>query len=213
MNMLPRPKLLLLDLDDVLVEYSHAIRCRVLAQASGASEEQVHRAVFASGLEARSDRGEFDLDAYLDLLRSEWGLDIPASEFLSARRQSTRARPGMLALCEALSSQAQLAVFTNNGQWLHQHIDRVLPELSPLFRHRFVTSASLRLSKPDPQAFAACLERLGYASHSTLFVDDKRANVDGAKQAGIDAFVFEDEAQFAGELVGRGFVLGELHAF
>lgn len=210
--MLPRPKLLLLDLDDVLVEYSHAIRCRVLAQACGASEDQVHRAVFASGLEARSDRGEFDLDTYLDLLRSEWGLDIPSTEFLSARRQATRARPGMLEICSRLSQQAQLAVFTNNGQWMHQNMDRVLPELVPLFRHRFVTSASLRLSKPDPQAFLACLERLGYAPHSTLFVDDKPANIEGAKQAGIDAFVYEGEAQFTGELVARGFALGELHA-
>lgn len=209
---MPRAKLLLLDLDDVLVEYSHAIRCRVLAQASGASEEQVHRAVFGSGLEARSDRGEFDLDTYLDLLRSDWGLDIPSSEFLSARRQSTRARPGMLSLCQALSMQAQLAVFTNNGQWMHQHMDRVLPELTPLFRHRFVTSASLRLSKPDPEAFAACLDRLGYAPHSTLFVDDKPANIEGAKQAGIDAFVFENESQFADELARRGFALGETHA-
>lgn len=210
--MMPRPKLLLLDLDDVLVEYNHGIRCRVLAQASGGGEEQVHRAVFGSGLEARSDRGEFDLDTYLDLLRSEWGLDIPAQDFLSARRQATRARPGMLALCESLSPQAQLAVFTNNGQWMHQHIDRVLPELAPLFRHRFVTSASLRLSKPDPAAFAACLERLGYAAHSTLFVDDKPANIEGARQAGMDAFVFDNEKQFAGELAKRGFALGELHA-
>lgn len=209
---MPRPKLLLLDLDDVLVEYSHSIRCKVLAQASGASDEQVRRAVFGSGLEARSDRGEFDLDTYLDLLRSDWGLDIPANEFLSARRQSTRARAGMLSLCQALSTQAQLAVFTNNGQWMHQHMDRVLPELVPLFRHRFVTSASLRLSKPNPDAFAACLDRLGYAPHSTLFVDDKLANIEGAKQAGIDAFVFENESQFADELARRGFALGETHA-
>ena len=57
-----KPKLLLLDLDEVLVDYSHTIRCRVLAEMTGASEQYVNEAVFASGLEAKSDRGEFDLD-------------------------------------------------------------------------------------------------------------------------------------------------------
>jgi putative hydrolase of the HAD superfamily len=210
--MLSRPKLLLLDLDDVLVEYRHSLRCRALAEASGASEDYVHRAVFDSGLEARSDRGEFDLDAYLDLLRSEWGLDIPAESFLASRRRSTRTRPGMLAMCEALSAQTQLGILSNNGHWMFQHMEKVLPELVPLFRPRFVTSGTLRVRKPDPSTFALCLQRLGFSNHSTLFVDDKLANVEGARQAGLAAFVFENEEQFARELSARGFALGVPHA-
>lgn len=210
--MLPRPKLLLLDLDGVLVEYRQPLRCRALAEASGASADYVQRALFGSGLESRSDRGEFDLDAYLDLLRSDWGLDIPMASFLAARRLATRVHPGMMERCQALAGQAQLGVLSNNGHWLFQHMEKVLPELVPLFRPRFVTSGSLRVAKPDAQAFTLCLQRLGFACHSTLFVDDKPANVDGARQAGLDAFVFDSEAQFVRELAGRGFTLGETHA-
>ena len=79
-----------LDLDDVLVDYSRERRCRALAASAGASPEAIERAVFGSGLEKRSDRGEFGLDDYMDKLRSDWGLDIPGQDFIAARRAATR---------------------------------------------------------------------------------------------------------------------------
>ncbi len=208
-----KPKLLLLDLDDVLVDYSHDIRCRALADVTGATEKYVHDAVFTSGLEARSDRGEFDLDIYMDLLRSEWGLTIPNDDFIKARRQATRVRPGMLQICEQLSAQVQLGVFTNNAHWFSQYAERIVPELMPLFRSRFVCSGSLGFAKPDETGFTQCLRRLGFSPASTLFADDKKKNVEGAKLAGLDAFIFEHEDQFISELSTRNLLLGALNAY
>jgi glucose-1-phosphatase len=208
-----KPKLLLLDLDDVLVDYSHSIRCRVLAEMAGTNEKYVHDAVFASGLEARSDRGEFDLDAYMDLLRSEWGLTIQNDDFIKARREATRVRPGMLKICEQLSEHVQLGIFSNNGHWIYQNVDHILPELTPLFRTRFVCSGSLGMRKPDELAFMQCLQRLGFSALSTLFVDDKSENIEGARKAGLDAFVFENEKQFVNELLKRDLPAGVLNAY
>jgi glucose-1-phosphatase len=207
-----KTKLLLLDLDDVLVDYSHSVRCRALAEISGATEKYIHDAVFTSGLEARSDRGEFDLDDYMDLLRSQWGLSIPSDAFIDARKQATRVRPRMLEICEQLSQQVQLGIFSNNGHWLYKNADQIVPELMPLFRTRFVCSGSIGIQKPDELAFSQCLQRLGFSPLSTLFVDDKLKNIDGAKQAGLNAFIFEDENQFMAELVARDFELGVLNA-
>lgn len=208
-----KPKLLLLDLDDVLVDYSHTIRCRALAEMTGATEKYVRDAVFGSGLETRSDRGEFDLDTYMDLLRSEWGLSIPGDAFVAARKQATRVRPGMLKICEQLSERVQLGIFSNNAHWLYQNASQIVPELMPLFRQRFVCSGSIGSTKPDEFAFLQCVQRLGFAPYSTLFVDDKIRNVDGAKLAGLEAFVFENEDQFIAELRNRDLTLGALNAY
>jgi len=208
-----KPKLLLLDLDEVLVDYSHVIRCRALAEMTGASEQYVNDAVFGSGLEARSDRGDFDLETYMDLLRSQWGLSIPGDAFVAARKQATRVRPGMLKICAQLAEQVQLGIFSNNPHWLYQNASQIIPELMPLFRQRFVCSGSIRAAKPDEFAFMQCVQRLGFSPYSTLFVDDKARNVDGAKLAGLDAFVFENEAQFISELRNRDLTLGAVNAY
>ncbi len=211
--MMIKPKLLLLDLDDVLVDYSHAIRCRALAEMTGASEKYVHDAVFNSGLEAKSDRGEIDLDTYMDLLRSKWGLSIPGNDFIAARKQATRVRPGMLKICEQLSEQVQLGIFSNNAHWLYQNASQIVPGLMPLFRQRFVCSGTLGATKPEEFAFLKCLQGLGFTPSSTLFVDDKPRNVEGAKLAGLDAFVFETEEQFISELSKRYLNTGTLNAY
>jgi HAD superfamily hydrolase (TIGR01509 family) len=200
-------KLLLLDLDDVLVDYSQPIRCRELAEVAGVNSTTIQRAVFDSGLERRSDSGEFNLDEYMNLLRTEWGLDIPVDDFITARRNSTKIRNSMMAICNQLKTQVQMGILTNNGHWLHQNIDRIVPQLKSLFGTRLVCSGSIGIQKPEPTAYLACLERLGFSASSTLFVDDKLSNVNGAHEAGLDAFVFEHEAQFISELKQRGFQL------
>lgn len=208
-----KPKLLLLDLDDVLVDYSHGVRCRALAEITGATEQYINDAVFGSGLEKRSDLGELDLDTYMDLLRSEWGLSVPGDAFIAARKQATRVRPGMLKICEQLSEQIQLGIFSNNPHWLYQNVTQIVPELAPLFRQRFVCSGSIGAAKPDEFAFLKCVKRLGFSPASTLFVDDKARNVEGAKLAGLDAFVFINEEQFVTELINRDLTLGALNAY
>lgn len=206
------PKLLLLDLDDVLADYSRERRCRALAETAGVDADLIQNAVFASGLEKRSDRGEFGLEDYMDRLRSEWGLDIPSADFIAARRAGTRVRQPLLDICRDLAGRVQFGIFSNNGHWLAQHAERIVPELMPLFRTRFICSGSLGLAKPDPEAFLLCLQRLGFSPASTLFVDDKADNVEGARKAGLDAFVYRDDNHFQQQLAERGLGTGEPHA-
>lgn len=207
-----KPKLLLMDMDDVLVDYNHRQRCHLLAETAGTSPDYIEKAVFTSGLERRSDRGEFGLEEYMNRLRSEWGLDIPGEDFITARRRATQARQSTVALCAALTTQIQLGIFSNNGHWLAQHAERVVPELMPLFRTRFMCSGSLGIAKPEPEAFLLCLQRLGFSAASTVFVDDKLANVEGARMAGLDSFVYVSDEQFRNELSQRGLNLGESDA-
>lgn len=211
----PRPRLVLFDLDGVLADYDRRGRCDALARIAGAEPEAVYQAMFGEdGLEHASDRGEIGLEGSLDALRRRHGWDLDANAFIEARRGSTRVRAGMLALCGALAGQARIAVFTNNGDWLVEHIARIAPELPRSFGQAIVSSGQLRQWKPEPSAFHACLTRLGDAeAASTLFVDDNAGNVAGAQAAGLDAVSFTDIAALRAELRVRGFELpGDLHA-
>lgn len=207
-----RPRLLLFDFDGVLVDYRREVRCEHLARAIGSDAATVQRALFKSGLENRSDRGELDLDDYLDALRSQYGLLVPGEAFIEARCAATRPRADMLALCRQLQPQVALAILTNNGRWLVRHFNRIAAPLVPLFAPRILCSAELGLCKPDPHAYLACLQELGFQPASTLFIDDHPENVAQARQAGLQAWLFESVPSLRNSLGELGFELEPAHA-
>jgi len=54
-----------------------------------------------------------------------------------------------------------------------------------------VISCEVGLSKPDPRIYELCLERLVLPAASTLFVDDRADNVEGAARIGLRTLQFE----------------------
>jgi putative hydrolase of the HAD superfamily len=63
--------------------------------------------------------------------------------------------------------------------------------------------------KPQEAIYRYCLAGLGVEPQEALFLDDKRANAEGAHRVGIHAVVFENPQQASRE-VGRRFRLPEL---
>jgi putative hydrolase of the HAD superfamily len=207
--MAARPGLVLFDLDGVLADYDRAARCQAMADAAGASMDAMFEAMFGDGgFEHLTDRGELGLDGSLAGLRERHGWHLAAEGYLGARRLATRVRPPMLALCRELQAQARIAVFTNNGDWVLEHLGTIAPELPPLFGDSIMCSGVIKASKPDPEAFLACLRRLRHEPPAdTLFIDDNADNVAGARRAGLDAVLFTDIATLRAQVRARGFHL------
>lgn len=54
-----------------------------------------------------------------------------------------------------------------------------------------VISCEVGLAKPDPRIFRLCLDRLGLAAGSALFVDDRADNVEAAAAVGLRTLHFD----------------------
>ncbi len=59
------------------------------------------------------------------------------------------------------------------------------------------TSYKLKLLKPDTDIFLTVLQRLHASPEQTLFIDDKRVNVEAAKSVGINGIVYQQESILA----------------
>lgn len=116
--------------------------------------------------------------------------------------------PDMIELVRELSGRATLAILTNNGLLVREHFAAICPELSGFFGDRVFCSALFKLAKPDPAIFLACADRLGIAPERIFFTDDKAANAEGARAAGMQGHHFRDAATLRGALVERGMFAG-----
>jgi len=61
-------------------------------------------------------------------------------------------------------------------------------------------SCELRISKPAPEIYEHCLRGLGVAAVDALFLDDRAANVQGAKAVGMYSILFNSPEELAAEL-------------
>jgi HAD superfamily hydrolase (TIGR01509 family) len=152
----------------------------------------------------RHERGELDAAGYFTALRRNLGLTLSDEEIVSGWNDIYLALvPGMSALLSAASQRLSLYAFTNsNPTHKSAWASRFADELS-VFRSIFVSS-DLGLRKPDPEAFIAVAERIGFQVSELLFFDDTPENVDGARTVGMRAVLVESSADVGEALLRLG---------
>lgn len=199
-----RPACVLFDLDDTLVRYDHEARLRTLATRCGVEPARVADALTASGLERDSDLGLFDADGHARALAQRLGVPVTLDDCIAARAASMTPLDETLALAGAIARNAALAILTNNGLMVRDHLSALCPALSPLFNGRVLCSAELGVGKPDPAIFLWAAQRLGLAPAQVLFVDDKATNVAAAAACGMRAHWYRDASTLRPVLLELG---------
>jgi putative hydrolase of the HAD superfamily len=195
-----RPALVLFDLDDVLVGYDHTKRLATLSERTGTTPKVAHRALFTAGVEKSAEQGGLDIPGTLAALSEELGAAVTLEDWIAARADAMSARPEVLALAQAVEEVAKVAILTNNGLLLRDHLDLIHPPLFPLFSGKVFCSAQFGRSKPDPAIYLDCLAALGVAPADALFIDDKAANANGARAAGLRAHHYQGSSSLRSAL-------------
>lgn len=183
----PRLRLVLLDLDGVLVRYSHHARLASLARVAGCTPAHVSKVMFDSGLERAYDCGVLDTATYLQRLGTALGATIDAAAWIEARVAGTQADPAVLACVASLVPRVEVGVLTNNGALMRDAMPRILAPLFPMLDGRALCSGVLGVRKPNRAIFEHALTHFDVRAQETLFVDDLFVNVQGARAAGLHA--------------------------
>jgi glucose-1-phosphatase len=202
---MPRPTLVIFDMDDVLCHYELGKRLRYLAALADCSARDVRAAIWDSGFEGESDAGGYpDGEIYLSEFQRRLGYPISVAQWLEARRDAMSPNWPVLNLAKAISKDATIAIYTNNGPLVKNNIDTLLPEAAAIFDLRFC-SYEFGTKKPDPESFTRLVKHLGKRPEDCWFIDDKKSNVEGARIAGLLAHHFRHAPELIEEAKGLGF--------
>ena len=98
----------------------------------------------------------------------------------------------VLEIVREVGDKMQTAILTNAAkEWLPTIMEQIE---GTSFDHIF-TSGYLGVAKPHPEVYKKVLKELDVLPEECLFLDDKLRNVDGAKELGINAHIFQSEEQ------------------
>ena len=123
------PALVIFDMDDVLCHYDLGRRLRYLAQLADVTARDVRAALWDSGFEESSDAGGYpDSEEYLAEFSKRLDFAISKEQWLQARREAMSPNIEVLSLAQKIKGQAQIAIYTNNGPLVKEHLHMLLPE-------------------------------------------------------------------------------------
>lgn len=121
---------------------------------------------------------------------------------LDARMWTTQ-NPAMVAWQKQLKQHGVLtAILSNMGDSVLANIQREFDWINGF--DVLVWSYQLHMAKPDPKIYLHTLQRLGTRPEETLFIDDKRVNVDAAIALGMKAIEFSTVEQLRKDLLAAG---------
>ncbi|TWI33436.1 HAD family hydrolase [Paracoccus sulfuroxidans] len=112
--------------------------------------------------------------------------------------------PGSWELLETLTAaNAPLYAITNWAAETWPTALQIYPRLATVFRD-VVVSGQVGLLKPRPQIYRLLMDRNDLRPEDCIFIDDNKANVEGAQAVGIDGIHFTGADQLALDLAERG---------
>jgi FMN phosphatase YigB (HAD superfamily) len=129
-----------------------------------------------------------------DLSEREYWASVAAErpdlDFGALWRSSSYVREDVRVALAALAGRLRLVGFTNDmAYWFGEDWPRRFPEFR-LF-DRLLEASKLGPPKPAPEAFLLAAQAIGEPPERCLFVDDLRANLDGAASVGMRTRYFD----------------------
>lgn len=149
----------------------------------------------------RLERGEIDLDGFIELFDreiGESGVTISTAVLMERVALISQPRESMLRAVERIRERGlRVAALTNN--WVSDDQTSKMNGLRERF-DVFVESAVEGLRKPDPRIYQLTCERLGVLPDVTCFLDDIGKNLKSARALGMATIKVDEPEQALGEL-------------
>ncbi|MBX7067561.1 MAG: HAD family phosphatase [Parachlamydiales bacterium] len=124
-----------------------------------------------------------------------------AKSFKTVMKDNLGANPRMFELVSQIKeTNTQVALFSN----IDQRLANLIREFG--FYDPFdpcILSCEIMCKKPDPEAYAILIERIGLPPEQIIFIDDKLENIEAARALGIDGIHFQSVDQIKAELSQR----------
>jgi putative hydrolase of the HAD superfamily len=195
---------LLFDLGRVVIDldFSKAVAC--WAGYAGCAPDHIVARFVQNEAYHHHERGGIDDAAFFANLREILGISLSDAQFLEGWNAIfTGEMEGIAPLLARAAKRLPLYAFSNTNRPHVAHISVHYADVLSHFREIFMSS-SIKLRKPDPEAYDHVVQAIGVPAARIVFFDDLAANIDGARARGLQAVQVRSSADVAQALDALG---------
>jgi len=143
--------------------------------------------------------GEITEDGFWEKIIKRNGWDLDKKHFKKAIRDNFEEIEGTRDIIEELKKKGfKLGLLSvHSKEWIDYCEDKF--DYHKLF-DSVLYSFEVAVSKPDKKSYLLILEKLDAKPKECLFIDDRKGNIIGAKELGMETIHFKDSGQLKKEL-------------
>jgi glucose-1-phosphatase len=195
-------KAVIFDLGNVLVNYNVEKAAKRFAAASGLSTREIWRRFFLSRFEQAYTRGDISTLEFYGIACKTLGVPIPLATFRHYWNDIFWENPGMDKLLTRIKRHYPLYLISNTNELHFSHIKKNFK----LLRHfdRKFPSHEVGARKPDVKIYRRVLRKIGLRPEETVFIDDMKSFIRGARKVGMHTIHFETCGQLVKDLRNLG---------
>jgi putative hydrolase of the HAD superfamily len=180
---------IILDMGNVLIEFKPLdYLTQIIAERTVA--EKVYQEMICKNEWRELDRGAIGEAEALAAISAR----IPAyagyvEQFMNGWFKKLKPVAGMEEMIGALKQQGyRIYLLSNASPRIYEYMEQ-LPAIR--FFDGYLISCDIQVNKPDQEIYRALLRKYGLVAGECLFIDDLEENIDGAKRAGLQGYVFK----------------------
>ena len=184
----PEIKAVIFDLGNVLVNYDVKKAARRFSEAGGISQARIWAHFFLSRFEQAYTRGEISTREFYREACRVFKKPVPFMTFKHYWNDIFWENPGMDKLLARIGKHYPLYLISNTNALHFTHIKKEFR----ILRHfcRMFPSHEVGARKPDLKIYRRVLKKIGLRPEETVFIDDMKSFVAGARKAGMHAIRF-----------------------
>jgi putative hydrolase of the HAD superfamily len=195
-------KAVIFDLGNVLVNYDVRKAARRFSQAGGISQVRIWAHFFLSKFEQAYTRGEISTYTFYREACRVFKKPVSYKAFKHYWNDIFWENPGMDKLLGRIKKHYPLYLISNTNA-LHYTYLRKNFKLLCHFKRRF-PSHEVGARKPDLKIYRRVLKKIGLRPEETVFIDDMKSFIAGARKAGMHAIRFQGRPRLIKDLQKLG---------
>jgi HAD superfamily hydrolase (TIGR01509 family) len=197
-------KTIIFDLGGVYFTEGAGRFCKILEEKFNIPQEKSKEIILGeTGTKYRI--GDINADEFWKEAKAYWGLEAPADQLAQLWHSQYLPVPGTIEIIERLQRAGYELFFLSDS--IQERVDYL--QLNHPFLHQFrsgVFSHHVKARKPDPKIYQAVLKLSEHKPEECVFIDDKPALLEPARQLGMKGIAFQDPASLELELKQMGLI-------
>jgi putative hydrolase of the HAD superfamily len=202
--MKPGAEALLFDLGGVVIDIDFGRVTGHWAECAGCDPSSLRKRFKPDEAYRRHEVGAISDEDYFASLRGSLGIDLTDAQFLEGWNAIFIGEvPGIADLLARAAPRIPLYAFSNTNRAHELYWSKQFAGVMGNFRKIFVSS-TIRLRKPDAEAFQFVVKEIGVPASRIVFFDDSPHNIEGARACGLQTVLVNSPTDVAAALAALG---------